>query len=378
MKICLLEPFHSGSHASWAEEFARCSRHQIDLLSLAGRHWKWRMHGGAVSLASRFLRRGFDPDLIFATDMLDLTTFLALTRHKIATTPAAVYFHENQLTYPWSPQDEDPRRQRDAHYGFINYSSALAAEAVLFNSEYHKRSFLEELPVFLGGFPDQRGLETIPAIAEKSEVLSLGMDLQRFDRARPRRPLQPPQRPLILWNHRWEYDKNPEEFFQALFRLDAEGLDFEVAVLGEAYRNRPAIFDDARRRLGPKLLQLGFVEDFDSYAAWLWRADILPVHSMHDFFGASVVQAIYCNVLPLLPKRLAYPEHVPHVLQEDCFYQDFDDLLNRLRDLLHNQGPRQIQQKLREHVTRYDWTRMIERYDDLLEKIALRECVTLP
>jgi len=333
------------------------------------------MHGGAVSLASRFLRGRFDPDLIFATDMLDLTTFLALTRHQTATIPTAVYFHENQLTYPWSPQDEDLRRQRDAHYGFINYSSALAADAVLFNSEYHRRSFLEELPVFLRGFPDQRGLETIPGIARKSEVVPLGMELNRFDDASFQQAARSAQKPLILWNHRWEYDKNPEEFFQALFRLDAEGHDFEVAVLGEAYRNRPDVFAEARRRLGTKLLQFGFVEDFDSYAAWLWRADVLPVHAVHDFFGASVVQAIYCNVFPLLPKRLAYPEHVPVVMQEDCFYRDFDDLLNRLRNLLHNQGPRQNRQKLREHVARYDWTRMIDRYDDLLEEIALRRGV---
>jgi hypothetical protein len=125
MKICLIEPFHTGSHAAWAEEYARHSRHRVQLLTLAGRHWKWRMHGGAVTLARQFMEGGCAPDLLLASDMLDLTTFLALTRQKTSSLPVALYFHENQLTYPWSPADADPTLQRDAHYAFINYASAL-------------------------------------------------------------------------------------------------------------------------------------------------------------------------------------------------------------------------------------------------------------
>ena len=30
------------------------------------------------------------------------------------------------------------------------------------------------------------------------------------------------QKPLVLWNHRWEYDKRPEEFFETLFQLHAD------------------------------------------------------------------------------------------------------------------------------------------------------------
>ena len=73
MKILLVEPYHTGSHASWAEGYARYSQHQVDILSLPGRFWKWRMHGGAVTLARQFLESETQPDLILATDMLDLT-----------------------------------------------------------------------------------------------------------------------------------------------------------------------------------------------------------------------------------------------------------------------------------------------------------------
>lgn len=369
MKICLIEPFHTGSHAAWACEYARCSRHDVELLTLSGRHWKWRMHGGAVTLARRFLESDGKPDLLLASDMLDLTTFLALTRKKSAALPTALYFHENQLTYPWSPTDADPVQQRDAHYAFINYTSALAADAVLFNSRYHRETFIGELPAFLKGFPDENEHESLSLLSEKSAVLPLGLDLQRLDIHRPTETKAAGAPPLILWNHRWEYDKNPEEFFAALACLQEEGLRFEVAILGESYRKFPKVFTEARQRLGKRIVHFGYAENFADYARWLWRADILPVTSSHDFFGASVVQAIYCRCAPLLPRRLAYPEHLPAALQERFLYDGFDDLLGRLRTMLQSL-PVPETAALREHVGRYDWGELAGRYDDLFETLA--------
>ena len=367
MKISLIEPFHIGSHAAWAEEYARSSRHAVELLTLKGRHWKWRMHGGAVTLARRFMASPDKPDLLLASDMLDLTTFLALTREKSTGIPTALYFHENQLSYPWSSNGTDPEQER-AHYAFINYTSALAADAVYFNSRYHLDIFNHELAKFLRGFPDQNGLGNLPLLLAKSEVLPLGLDLQRFDQYRPENRGDKAKPPLVLWNHRWEYDKNPDEFFQALYRLHAEGLDFEVAILGESYRKYPPVFSEARQRLGERIIQFGYARDFADYARWLWRADILPVHSYHDFFGASVVQAIYCGCTPLLPRRLAYPEHIPAALDEHCFYDGFDDLCARLRQRL--KSPHRETERLRAHVARYDWGRLAEHYDDRLAKMA--------
>ncbi len=367
MKICLIEPFHTGSHAVWAEEYARYSRHDIELLTLSGRRWKWRMHGGAVTLARQFLERGCQPDLLLASDMLDLTSFLALTRKKSAGLPTAIYFHENQLTYPWSPNGTNPRQQR-AHYAFINYTSALAADSVLFNSRYHLEAFTGQLPEFLKGFPDHNELESVEMLKSKSQVLALGLDLQRFDQHRPEPKKDSTKPPLILWNHRWEYDKNPEEFFQALYKLQEEGLAFEVAILGESYRTCPPIFAEAQQQLGERIVQFGYVKDFADYAEWLWRADILPVNSNHDFFGASVIQAIYCNCTPLLPRRLAYPEHLPEALQNRFLYDDFDDLLGRMRERLKN--PIQATTELRSHVARYDWGELVKQYDDLFERLS--------
>lgn len=365
MKICLVEPFHCGSHAAWAEEFARHSRHEVRLLTLSGRRWKWRMHGGAVTLARQFMENGFAPDLLLASDMLDLTTFLALTRSRTAGLPTALYFHENQLTYPWSTNRSNTGQQH-AHYAFTNYTSALAADTVLFNSRFHLDSFIDRLPGFLAGFPDHNERQSVAVIKGKSRVLSLGLDLQRFDAHRPRQPRQPTKAPLILWNHRWEYDKNPEGFFQVLYQLKEEGLCFDVAVLGEAYRNRPPVFAEAQKKLGKRIRHFGYIADFADYAEWLWQADILPVTSHHDFFGASVVQAIYCHCTPLLPDRLAYPEHLPADRHARYLYADDRALTERLREMLEK--PEAVDESLPAHVARYDWQKQIEEYDELFAR----------
>ncbi|MBJ6751135.1 tRNA-queuosine alpha-mannosyltransferase domain-containing protein [Geomonas anaerohicana] len=361
MHIALVEPYCTGSHAAWATEYAAHSTHDVELFTLAGRNWKWRMHGGAVTLASRFLAAGKKPDLILATDMLDLTTFLALTRPLSDRCPSAIYFHENQLTYPWSPGDPDPGAQRDLHYAFINYVSALAADAVLFNSRYHMDSFLGDLPGFLKRFPDAVDLASVDAIAAKSRVLPLGLDLVKLDRFRPQGATEP-EVPLLLWNHRWEYDKAPEAFFEALYQLADEGIEFRVAVLGESFGRVPAVFKEARERLGARVAEWGYQKSFGEYAQWLWRADILPVTSRQEFFGASVVQALYCGCQALLPDRLAYPEHVPGGSVEAVVYRDDEPLVDRLRQLLT--GASATRPNLGGHVARYDWGRIAAVYDD--------------
>ena len=372
MKIALLEPFLTGSHAAWAEEYARHSRHEVKIFGLDGHSWKWRMHGGAVTLAGDFLAQDWPADLLLASDMLDLTTFLALTRNTTATTPAAIYFHENQLTYPWSPADVDPALQRDMHYGFINYASALAADAVLFNSDYHRRAFLAALPGFLGKFPTPNGMEGLPRIEAKSRTLALGLDLQRLERWRPHSMSEAASDlPLILWNHRWEYDKNPEEFFQALLVLQERGIAFELAVLGESYRKVPPIFQEARARLAERIVHWGYVESQADYAGWLWRADILPVTSIHDFFGISVVEAIYCGCLPLLPDRLAYPEHLDDSLARSCLYRDFADLVERLSAVCLD-WRMLTGVDLQTQVRHYDWQYRSEEYDGFFVQLAER------
>ena len=365
MIIHLFAPFFTGSHKAWAEGYAQNSKHTVKIFSLPGKYWKWRMHGAAVNLAQQFLDQNEQPDLILVTDMLDVATFLALSRDRTATIPLALYFHENQLTYPWSPTDEDVALKRDRHYAWINYTSALTADRIYFNSKYHKGSFLNALPAFLRAFPDYKGLGNVDKITQKSLVLPLGMNLKKIDEYK----IEPRQNevPILLWNHRWEYDKNPEPFFQLCFKLKEENIDFQLVVLGEYYANAPAIFKAAKTKLSEHILHWGFAENFKEYAKWLWRATILPVTSKQDFFGGSVVEAMYCNTYPILPNRLAFPEHIPARFQNEHLYNNEEELFEKVKALLNE--PSLLRDfTCSEWVESYDWEKMGLVYDEVFFK----------
>ena len=377
MNVLLLEPYYTGSHQAWADGLETHSQHRMTVLTLPGRWWKWRMHGGAVSLAGQanawYAVHG-RPDLILATDMLDLTSFLALTRGWSARVPVALYMHENQLTYPLPPSSQESassRRagERDLHYAFINYTSMLAADAILFNSGFHLDAWFSALPRLLARLPDHNELDSVTRLRAKSSVLPVGLDLMALDEGRSSGDARGRRgEPLIVWNHRWEYDKDPETFFHALVRLARAGRRFQVAVCGEMYRRTPAEFGRARQELEGHIVQWGRVEPREAYAGLLRSADIVVSTALHDFFGAAVVEAIYCGCRPVLPDRLAYPEHIPPEFHDQCLYQGLEGLVSMLDRALDE--PRL---DLRSAVTRYDWATMAPRYDRVLARIAERD-----
>lgn len=368
-KIHLFAAFFSGSHAAWAQGLTNASKHDVKLYSLPGKFWKWRMHGAAVYFAEQFLAQAEQPDLLVFTDMLDVATFLALTRSRTANIPNLVYFHENQLTYPWSPTDEDVDLKRDRHYAWINYSTALAADQIWFNSQYHLDSFVGALPKYLSAFPDFKGLNNVAHIQAKAKVMYLGMQLERLQAYRPKQ--KDFDAPLLLWNHRWEYDKNPDAFFELCYRLDAAGLHFKLAVLGEQYPQSPAVFKQAQERLADRIVHWGYAASYADYAYWLWQADVLPVTSRQDFFGGSVVEAMYCQTYPLLPNRLAFPEHIPLAVQEQHLYQTDEQLFEQVKALLA--APKYLETNdFQQWVAHYDWQEIGKEYDEQLQNLIGR------
>jgi glycosyltransferase involved in cell wall biosynthesis len=418
MHILFLNPFHAGSHAAVAEGYARQSRHDIQLLTLpiAG-GWRWRMRGAAVtfarmlrdlprhetrdtrheaqgespvsslqSLASSLQSPVFwrKPDLILATDLLDLATFLGLTRDLTAGVPAAVYFHENQLTYPLPPG-----RTRDLAFPWINYTSALAADALFFNSDFHRCAFLEALPGLIGRYHDHQELDLIDAIARKAQVLPPGVDLARLDlpttdrRSRivdlPSSILDPqapsPAHPLtrspavILWNSRWEYDKNPAAFFEALGALESQGIDFRLIVLGEHVDPDEQSFAAARVRFGPRALAWGYAPDAGAYRDLLRQADIVVSTAIQEFFGVGVIEAMYCGCVPILPRRLSYPQILPPEHHAACLYDGPDDLVARLAAAIRDL-PALKARGFHDIAARYDWRHMAPKFDAALDQIA--------
>lgn len=375
MKILALEPWFGGSHKRFLTELARHSTHDIREVTLAPRFWKWRMQGGAVTLAEKartMVAEGFVPDVLFVSDMTNLPAFLALTRDLFARTPTVLFFHENQLTYPLP--DNTPR---DVTYAYINYLSALAADGLVFNSAFHQNEFFGALPDLLRRFPDYTHVGTLPLLREKSQVLHLGLNLAGLDAVRPQAEAQrtkEPGPPILLWNHRWEYDKNPEAFFRVVNRLDDADVPFRLILAGQTFHEQPPEFETGFRRYADRVLHYGYAESFEDYAALLWRSDLVVSTSIHEFFGVSMMEAIACGCHPLLPNRLTYPELIPEALHSPLLhapilYNSENELFEILRRVLTNQDQRLPGSVLREVAEPLAWSRHIEAYDTLFDRL---------
>jgi len=363
LHILAAEPYYGGSHKAFVDGLIRHSRHRIGLFQLPARKWKWRMRASAINLVQWIRANDAHVDLLLASDFLSMADFAGLWPEKAAAIPKVAYFHENQFTYP-----EQIESNRDYQFLFTNITTCLAADRVYFNSYYHRDSMLREVDLFLRRMPDSVP-EGIPEeIEAKSDVLYIGCDLAECD------AIAPPDRsgPLvILWNHRWEHDKDPDTFFEVLFELADAGADFRLIVAGESFREHPPVFDAARERLADRILHFGHMPDRRAYLDALKRADVVVSAARHEFFGIAVVEAVACGCFPLLPSRLSYPEIIPPELHRRHLYSGRRDLKNRLAHLIdHTAAARSV--SLRPEMERFSWRTIAPQFDAVFEELILQ------
>ncbi len=355
--LAFLEPYYAGSHKYFADGFKKCFGEQIQLFTLEGRHWKWRMHGSAVTFAGMIEKSGGKFDTVLTASLADTALLKSLILPEMPKTRFVTYFHENQLAYPWSENDKEPCRT-DMHYAFINFTSALTSDLVLFNSEFNRNSFFSALETFLRSFPDNRLTHKIDEIYKKSEVLYPGITTIPLSSKKPDKHL------TILWNHRWEYDKDPQTFFETMFRLKEAEINFQLVVLGEEKSTSPEIFKVAREKLKDEIISFGYAENYDEYKKLVAICDILPVTSKHEFFGISVLEAASAGVIPILPKRLSYPEIFPQDKFAGLFYDE-----GKLFDFIENftKNPDfSLCDKVSERAAFFDWDHFRQKAEKLL------------
>jgi glycosyltransferase involved in cell wall biosynthesis len=300
MDVLALEPYYGGSHKAFIDGLSEASSHSWTLLTLPAHKWKWRMRHSAITFAAqaeRLVDNDKRWDLLFCSDMLNLAEFTALAPGELAGLPKVIYFHENQLTYPVRAEDE-----RDCHFAMTNLASALAADAVWFNSQFHMDSFLDALARFLRAMPDHQPIEAIEKIRLKSSVHPPGVDASPPRRQRKPGPLR------ILWAARWEHDKNPEDFFEAMAILKARDVRFRLSVIGQSFREQPAIFTRARNDFKDLIDHWGYQESREDYRFALCEADVAVSTANHEFFGIGLLEAVAAGAYPLAPERLSYPE----------------------------------------------------------------------
>ncbi len=341
-RVLVLEPYFGGSHRAVLDTLLprlADAGWDADLLTLPARKWKWRMRGAAITMAAearaldaawRAQHPAGEParpgarsrwDLVYASTFVNLAEFVALAGEALGDAPRIVYFHENQLLYPNRHSAE-----WDFQFPLTNITSALVADACLFNTRWNLDGFVREIPAFLREFPDHQPQGVAEAVAAKSEVLHPPFDPAPFDAA----PVTRGERCRIVWPHRWEHDKAPEAFFAAVGRLAQEGLDFEVAVAGQPFRETQSVLEAAASALGERLVHIGAPEDRGAYARLLAGSDIAVSTALNEFFGLAMIEAAYAGCYTVVPDRLAYPELYPAPMR----YGTPDELVARLRSLV--------------------------------------------
>lgn len=361
----------------------RHSRHAWTVLELPPVHWKWRMRHGPLTFADQARRaikqEGATFDLVFCTDMLPVHEWRGLVGRPLADLPAVVYFHENQLTYPTN-ENAPP----DLHYGYTNLLTLLAADAAWFNSEFHRQEFHHAAGDLLARMPDYRHTDLVLAAFERAAVCPPGLELPK--------PMEPEEhgavtrgpraaRPLrIGWVGRWEHDKRPDRFAEAIDRLANEKLEFELVLLGQRFRTKPAALRRLTERHGNRIAFSGFAESRQEYWDRLAGIDVVVSTADHEFFGIAIAEAVAAGAMPLVPERLAYPELLgrgEHRELAACFYDGSSEgLAERLREWMVPGTPRPPSPSLRNFLHRRmqnrSWERLAPEYDQRLTQLVCR------
>ncbi len=374
--IVFLEAYDAGSHRAFRRGLEARSGHRVRSLTLPGRFWKWRMRGAAAWYADLLNAEPDQPvDLFFVTGFVNVADLRGLLAHPLDRVPILLYMHENQLTYPLSPEEEF-----DFHFGFTSIISTMAADRVVFNSEWHRELYLDAVPAFLNRMPEAVPRQVADRLRPRCSVLGVGLDrpplpASHFPQYRggASEPDTGPgwprgERPLIIWNHRWEFDKRPDLFSAAVAQLLARGLDFEVALLGES-RGQEQSFIPLREQLGERCVAFGHQDSRADYDAWLARGDIVVSCAEQEYFGIAVAEAIHAGCYPVLPRDQVYPSLYGTRCKGRHFYEGPEDLVALLADLIAGHDCGHIC-SLDQDVDPYCWDRLAPEFDRLQTEVA--------
>lgn len=363
LRILLLSAYDADSHIYWRQSLVeQLPEHQWTVLSLPGRYFSWRMRGNSLSWAFGERECLSQPyDLVLATSMTDLSALRGFVP-SLAQVPTLVYFHENQFAYPSSGKEF-----KSVEPCILNLYTALAADYCLFNSEYNRRTLLEGAQRLLKKMPDCVPAGLIERIAARSEVLPVPLRAQSYIASIPDN-----KHFNLVWNHRWEFDKNPQLLLDAVKALLKQTSDFTLHVVGQQFRKLPSPFAELRTILETAgcLGEWGYMESRDAYQALLQRADVVLSTADHDYQGIAVLEGVAAGAYPVVPDRLAYQELFP----ERCRYAEqnqADTMAEMLLQLLEakqeaGKGPKSID------ISHLCWSQMADAYREIIQRVAKR------
>lgn len=358
MKILLLSAYDAGSHKHWRNQLiSGFPQAEFTVLSLPGRYFSWRIRGNALSwsqLNQDVLNQPYD--LLLATSMVDLATLRGLIP-ALGQIPAVLYFHENQFAYPKSDL-----QHKSLEPAMVNLYSALAADKLLFNSQFNRDSFIQGVDSLLKKLPDYKPSSLAKTFKDKSQIIPV--PIEQPTKITQQKSYQSDQPLKLLWNHRWEYDKGPDRLYYFLRHLSTLDIQFEIAIVGESFRNSPKIFNKIKQEFSDYITQWGYLSNYDDYLNLLGSSHIVLSTAIHEFQGLAVLEAVSRGCIPLVPNRLAYQEIFPNQFCYPVAEQEEDEAIQMVVRLqLWLQSPALPD---RPDISDFFWSSLSKKYSQAL------------
>lgn len=248
-EILILSAYNAVSHNCLSSGLVKhIPDAEFTVLSLPPRFFPWRAMGGN-SLSFAFenreeLTKGYD--LIFATSLTDIVSLKGGLVPELANIPVIVYFHENQFDYP-----DSRSKHSNSEIMLKSIINAFAADKVIFNTSFNMKSFMTGARKFLKKMPDfAPPYRHMADIKEKSSVLSVPIEPVAYKN-------KSGDKPVLLWNHRWEYDKGPDRFLNLLRELRERDTDFDLNIVGQVFRDMPKSFATIEKEFAGNILNWG-------------------------------------------------------------------------------------------------------------------------
>lgn len=297
MKILLLSAYNTQSHNYWSNLLINnLPEYKWTFLKLPPRKFSWRIRGNPLSwMANNSDDLSKEYDTVIATSMVDFSTLIGLFPN-LGKAIKVYYFHENQFEYPLS----DGKNHSNVESMMVNLYGALAADRVFFNSEYNRNSFYLGAEKLLKRINDHSPVAILDRIRVNDRILPVPICSRQTTNVNKIKN-------SIIWNHRWEYDKNPEDFYKTLKILQSKNIDFKLIMMGIQFKNSPAIFNKIKEEFKENILCWG-EQSKEEYVKWLQKGEFIISTAIHEFQGLAVMEGVQYGAIPIVPDRLSYPE----------------------------------------------------------------------
>lgn len=353
-RVLVIEPYFGGSHKLFLEGLMSNVPAEYRLLTLPARKWKMRMQLAAPWVAQQISNlnlkdRCFDTVLCSTfIDVAVLRSILPLIDGWNNNVNYCTYFHENQFAYPGQYHDNNIQQ-----FQYINLTTALSSDRIAFNSAHNRETFIAGCKLIIRRSSDIKLPHLTNELEEKSIILPPGMNYYDIDDV-PSVELSGP--PVIVWNHRWEHDKNPDLFFSTLSELKKKGHEFRLIVLGQSFDKNPSCFENAKSTFTDNILHFGFARSRAEYASLLKQGNIVVSTALHEFFGISILEGVRAGCIPVLPDRLSYPELFPKK-----YLYTGDTLEHTLEKTLYSTSKLSPEES-EKYTDPYSWSKISNRY----------------